>query len=50
MRMRGLLASPDGRRAARGEGVGRTPAEAAATCAEAMRRDGAAGVLETFER
>lgn len=45
IRLRALLASPDGKRAARGEGFGATSAAAAEACAEAMRRDGAGEVL-----
>lgn len=42
----GLLATPDGRHVARGEASGTDPHEVAAACVEAMRREGADGVLE----
>ena len=42
----GLLATPDGRHVARGEATGADPQEVAAACVEAMRREGADGVLE----
>lgn len=45
LRLTALLALPDGSRAARGEGAGATPDEAAAACVEALRRDGADEVL-----
>lgn len=41
----GLLATPDGRHAAKGEASGTDPQEVAAACVEAMRREGADGVL-----
>jgi hydroxymethylbilane synthase len=40
-----LLATPDGRRIARGEAAGTTPAAAAAACVKALRGDGADAVL-----
>ena len=46
IRLTGLLASPDGRQAARGEAVAATPREAADACVAAMRADGADEVLE----
>ena len=46
LRLTGLLASPDGRQAARGEAVAATPREAADACVAAMRADGADEVLE----
>jgi hydroxymethylbilane synthase len=48
MRLTGLLATPDGRRAARGEAVGEDPAELAAACVAAMRADGADAVLTSL--
>ncbi|HEX2641965.1 MAG TPA: hypothetical protein VHU81_03160, partial [Thermoanaerobaculia bacterium] len=48
MRLTGLLATPDGRRAARGEAVGEDPAELAAACVAAMRADGADEVLASL--
>jgi hydroxymethylbilane synthase len=45
LRLTALLATPDGRHAARGEGTGSTPEEAAATCIAALRDDGAEHVL-----
>jgi hydroxymethylbilane synthase len=41
----GVLATPDGRRTARGRATGSDPLEVARACEAAMRRDGAAGVL-----
>jgi hydroxymethylbilane synthase len=48
MRLTGLLATPDGRRAARGEAVGEDPAELATACVAAMRADGADEVLASL--
>jgi len=45
LRLTALLATPDGRHAARGEAVGATPAEVAEACVAAMREGGADGVL-----
>jgi len=45
IRLTASLATPDGRRAARGEGAGADPETAAAACIEALRADGAEGVL-----
>lgn len=45
LRLTALLATPDGRHAARGEAVGATPAEVADACVAAMREGGADGVL-----
>jgi hydroxymethylbilane synthase len=45
LRLRALLAAPDGTRAARGEGNGATPEEAAERCVAAMERAGAAAIL-----
>jgi hydroxymethylbilane synthase len=45
LRLTGLLATPDGRHAARGEAVGATPAEVAEACVAAMREGGADEVL-----
>lgn len=45
LRLTGMLAMPDGRRVARGEGVGETAVEAAERCVAAMREDGADEVL-----
>ncbi|HEY4563583.1 MAG TPA: hydroxymethylbilane synthase [Thermoanaerobaculia bacterium] len=46
IRLTGLLATPDGRQAARGEAVAATPREAAEACVAAMRANGADEVLE----
>ncbi|HEY4573505.1 MAG TPA: hydroxymethylbilane synthase, partial [Thermoanaerobaculia bacterium] len=46
IRLTGLLASPDGRQAARGEAVAASPREAADACVAAMRANGADEVLE----
>jgi hydroxymethylbilane synthase len=46
IRLTGLLATPDGRHAARGEAVAATPREAADACVAAMRENGADEVLE----
>ncbi len=45
VRMRGLVASLDGRRLARGEGEALAPADAGAAAAEAVLRDGGAAIL-----
>jgi phage terminase large subunit-like protein len=45
-----LIASPDGRRIARGEGTGTTPAEAARACIAALRAAGADEVLAELNR
>ena len=45
LRLTALLATPDGRHAARGEGAGTNAAEAAAACIAALRADGADQVL-----
>jgi hydroxymethylbilane synthase len=45
VRMRGLVASLDGRRLARGEAVGAAPAEVGAAAAEAALRHGGAAIL-----
>jgi hydroxymethylbilane synthase len=45
LRLTALLATPDGRRAARGEGAGTDPAAVAAECIAALRADGAEEVL-----
>jgi hydroxymethylbilane synthase len=45
LRLSALLATPDGRHVARGEAVGDDPVQVAAACVEAMREDGAEGVL-----
>ncbi len=45
IRLTGLLATPDGRHAARGEAVGSSPKEAADACVAALRENGADGVL-----
>jgi hydroxymethylbilane synthase len=50
LRLRALLASPDGGTVARGEGVGATPEEAAERCVAAMREAGAEGLLATLRR
>ncbi|HYO16094.1 MAG TPA: hydroxymethylbilane synthase [Thermoanaerobaculia bacterium] len=46
LRLTALLATPDGRLAARGEAVGATPAEVAEACVERLRENGADEVLE----
>src|SRR4051794_2440893 len=46
IRLTGLLASPDGRQAARGEAVAASPREAADACVAAMRANGADEGLE----
>jgi hydroxymethylbilane synthase len=46
LRLTALLATPDGRHTARGEAVGSDPETVAAECVEAMRRAGAAEVME----
>jgi hydroxymethylbilane synthase len=45
-----LLATPDGRRVARGEGSGADPATAAAACIAALRAAGAEDVLAELRR
>ena len=45
LRVTAILATPDGRRAARGEGAGADPAAAAEACVAALRADGADAVL-----
>ena len=45
-RLTGLLTTPDGRQAARGEAVAATPQEAADACVAAMRANGADEVME----
>jgi hydroxymethylbilane synthase len=45
LRLTALLATPDGRHAARGEALAATPREAADACVAAMRADGAEEVL-----
>jgi hydroxymethylbilane synthase len=45
LRITALLATPDGRHAARGEAVGADPAEAADACVAAMREGGADEIL-----
>jgi hydroxymethylbilane synthase len=45
LRLTALLATPDGRHAARGEASGADPATVAAACVAAMREDGAEEVL-----
>jgi|SRR5580693_3128718 hydroxymethylbilane synthase len=50
LRMSALLATVDGRRAARGEAEGEDPAEVAAACAEALRIDGAGEVMALLAR
>lgn len=45
LRMTALIATPDGRRAARGEAVGATPEAVADACIAALRADGAEAVL-----
>jgi hydroxymethylbilane synthase len=46
IRLTGLLTTPDGRHAARGEAVAATPREAAGACVAAMRENGADEILE----
>jgi hydroxymethylbilane synthase len=46
IRLTGLLTTPDGRHAARGEAVAATPREAADACVAAMRGNGADEILE----
>lgn len=48
MRLTALLATPDGRRTARGEAAGEDPAELAAACVAAMRADGADEILASL--
>jgi hydroxymethylbilane synthase len=50
VRLDALLARPDGRRIARGEGAGTTPAEAARACIAALRAAGADEVLAELSR
>ena len=50
LRLTALLATPDGRHAARGEAVAADPEAAAAACVAAMRADGADEVLERIRR
>jgi hydroxymethylbilane synthase len=50
VRLRALLATPDGTRLARGEAVGRNADDVAAACLEAMRDDGADDVLRALGR
>jgi hydroxymethylbilane synthase len=50
LRLTALLATPDGRRAARGEAVGSDPEALAAACVAAMRADGADEVLALLRR
>ena len=50
LRLTGLLATPDGRRLARGEGVGGNPAAAAGAGIAAMREAGADEVLAEIRR
>ena len=50
LRLTALLATPDGRRVARGEGVGSDPATAAEACIAAMRDAGAVEVLSEIRR
>jgi hydroxymethylbilane synthase len=45
LRLTALLATPDGRHAARGDAVGASPAEAADACVAALRENGAGEVL-----
>lgn len=45
LRLSALLATPDGTHAARGEGTGTSPQEAAEACVAALRADGADDVL-----
>lgn len=49
-RLSALLATPDGRRAARGDAVGDDPEEVARRCVAAMHRDGAGAVLAELPR
>lgn len=48
LRLEGMLATVDGGRVARGVGVGADAEEAAGACVEAMRGEGAEGVLEAI--
>jgi hydroxymethylbilane synthase len=50
LRLTALLATPDGRHAARGEAVGDTPAEVADAAVAAMRENGANEVLARLRR
>lgn len=50
LRLVGVLATPDGRRAARASAAGEDPLEVARACEEAMRRDGADAVLEALRQ
>ncbi len=50
LQMTGVLATPDGRRAARGDATGGDALEVARACEETMRRDGADAVLEALRR
>jgi hydroxymethylbilane synthase len=50
LRLSGLLATPDGRHAARGDALGDSPEEAADACVAAMRADGADEVLAQLGR
>jgi hydroxymethylbilane synthase len=50
LRLTALLATPDGRHAARGEAAGDDPAQVAAACVAAMRTDGADEVLARIRR
>jgi hydroxymethylbilane synthase len=50
LRLTGLLATPDGLHAARGDARGDTPEEAAAACVAAMRENGAERVLSRLGR
>ena len=50
VRLDALIARPDGRRIARGEGTGTTPAEAARACIAALRAAGADEVLAELNR
>jgi len=50
LRLTALLATPDGRHAARGEAVGENPDEVAAACVAALREDGADEVLARIRR
>jgi hydroxymethylbilane synthase len=45
LRLTALIATPDGRHAARGEAAGSSPAEVAAACIAALHADGAEAVL-----
>jgi hydroxymethylbilane synthase len=49
LRLSAMLATPDGRRQARGEAVAETPEEVASRCVARMRADGADGILEALE-